>query len=42
MNNEKDLINVSKFLSLVLRHQLETVGIELDKKWFDGRPDYKP
>ena len=29
--NEKELRRKSKFLSLVLRHQPETIGIELDE-----------
>ncbi len=28
---EKQIINQSKFLSLVLRHKPQTIGIELDK-----------
>lgn len=33
---EKENINFSKFLSLVLRHQPETIGIELDENgWTD-------
>lgn len=36
MTNEKQLIHISKFLSLVLRHQPETIGIELDQNgWTD-------
>ena len=31
MNNEKEDIKVSKFLSLVLRHKPEEIGIELDE-----------
>ena len=34
MINEKQLIHLSKFLSLVLRHKPETIGIELDKKGY--------
>jgi len=30
MKTEKDYINLSKFLSLVLRHKPQTIGIELD------------
>ncbi len=30
MQNEKELTHISKFLSLVLRHQPETIGIHLD------------
>ncbi|NOS93247.1 MAG: RNA 2'-phosphotransferase [Cyclobacteriaceae bacterium] len=30
MPNEKELTHISKFLSLVLRHQPETIGIHLD------------
>ncbi|RYD56544.1 MAG: RNA 2'-phosphotransferase [Sphingobacteriales bacterium] len=34
--NEKQLTKTSKFLSLVLRHQPETIGIELDNNgWTD-------
>jgi putative RNA 2'-phosphotransferase len=36
MNNEKDNIKISKFMSLVLRHKPETIGIVLDKNgWTD-------
>lgn len=36
MSNQKNLVNISKFLSLVLRHQPETIGIELDENgWVD-------
>jgi len=36
MNNEKQLINISRFLSLMLRHQPETIGIRLDENgWTD-------
>jgi putative RNA 2'-phosphotransferase len=36
MINEKQSIKLSKFLSLVLRHKPETIGIELDKAgWTD-------
>lgn len=36
MTNEKQLIQISKFLSLVLRHQPETIGIALnDQGWTD-------
>jgi putative RNA 2'-phosphotransferase len=36
MNNEKQDIKISKFLSLVLRHKPETVGIALDENgWTD-------
>jgi putative RNA 2'-phosphotransferase len=31
MINEKQITSISKFLSLVLRHQPETIGIELDQ-----------
>lgn len=31
MSNKNDEIKISKFLSLVLRHQPETIGIELDE-----------
>ena len=31
MQNEKEIIRLSKFLSLVLRHQPEKIGITLDK-----------
>ncbi|WP_207424617.1 RNA 2'-phosphotransferase [Desertivirga brevis] len=31
MSNRNDEIKISKFLSLVLRHQPETIGIELDE-----------
>lgn len=36
MINEKETTRISKFLSLVLRHQPETIGIELDSNgWTD-------
>jgi putative RNA 2'-phosphotransferase len=36
MISEKQLNNISKFLSLVLRHQPETIGIQLDQNgWTD-------
>jgi putative RNA 2'-phosphotransferase len=36
MISEKQLVRISKFLSLVLRHQPETIGIELDQNgWAD-------
>lgn len=36
MLNEKQITSISKFLSLVLRHQPETIGIELDQNgWTD-------
>ncbi|MGB4811817.1 MAG: RNA 2'-phosphotransferase [Methylophilaceae bacterium] len=36
MINEKQITHISKFLSLVLRHQPETIGIELDQNgWTD-------
>ena len=36
MINEKQATHISKFLSLVLRHQPETIGIELDQNgWTD-------
>jgi len=36
MTNEKQLTQISKFLSLVLRHQPETIGIQLDQNgWTD-------
>ena len=36
MINEKQLTHISKFLSLVLRHQPETIGIQLDSNgWAD-------
>lgn len=36
MYDEKHLTKISKFLSLVLRHQPETIGIELDENgWAD-------
>jgi len=36
MINEKELTNISKFLSLVLRHKPETISIQLDKNgWTD-------
>lgn len=36
MSNEKQLLTVSKFLSLVLRHKPETIGIQLDENgWAD-------
>ena len=36
MISEKQLIHISRFLSLVLRHQPETIGIQLDENgWTD-------
>lgn len=36
MINDKQVTHISKFLSLVLRHQPETIGIQLDEKgWTD-------
>jgi putative RNA 2'-phosphotransferase len=36
MISEKQITSISKFLSLVLRHQPETIGIELDQNgWTD-------
>ncbi|SDC41688.1 RNA 2'-phosphotransferase [Niabella drilacis] len=36
MSDEKQLLTVSKFLSLVLRHKPETIGIQLDENgWAD-------
>ena len=36
MISEKQVTHISKFLSLVLRHQPETIGIELDQNgWTD-------
>lgn len=36
MIDEKQLVHISKFLSLVLRHQPETIGLELDQNgWAD-------
>lgn len=36
MINEKQLIKISKFLSLVLRHKPDTIGIQLDENgWTD-------
>ena len=36
MHTNKNIINLSKFLSLVLRHQPQTIGIELDENgWTD-------
>src|ERR1700752_5101824 len=36
MISEKQLIHISKFLSLILRHKPETIGIELDENgWTD-------
>lgn len=36
MDKEKEAIKISKFLSLVLRHKPETIGIELDENgWTD-------
>jgi putative RNA 2'-phosphotransferase len=36
MINKKQLTHISKFLSLVLRHKPETIGIQLDKNgWID-------
>ena len=31
MSSHKDIVQFSKFLSLVLRHKPETIGIELDE-----------
>lgn len=31
MISEKQLVHISKFLSMVLRHQPETIGIQLDQ-----------
>ena len=30
MNNEKDIVSTSKFLSLILRHAPETIQLELE------------
>ena len=36
MNNEKDIVKISKFMSLILRHQPETIGLTLDSNgWAD-------
>ncbi len=36
MISEKQITHISKFLSLVLRHQPKTIGIELDQNgWTD-------
>lgn len=36
MSNDKQSIQISKFLSLILRHQPEIIGIQLDKNgWVD-------
>jgi len=36
MINDKQITHISKFLSLVLRHQPETIGIQLDQRgWTD-------
>ena len=36
MNSEKELMQISKFLSLILRHKPETIGIQLDSNgWTD-------
>ncbi|MEO8516826.1 MAG: RNA 2'-phosphotransferase, partial [Flavobacterium sp.] len=36
MISEKEITHISKFLSLVLRHQPETIGIQLDENgWTD-------
>ena len=36
MNNEKELVKISRFLSLVLRHQPDLIGIQLDENgWTD-------
>ncbi len=36
MPNDKEITQISKFLSLVLRHKPETIGIELDENgWTD-------
>ncbi len=36
MTSENQLRNISKFLSLILRHKPETIGIEIDKSgWTD-------
>lgn len=32
MTNEKEIISASKFLSLILRHAPETIGLQLDKE----------
>lgn len=38
MINDKQLTQISKFLSLILRHQPETIGIQLDPNgWADVR-----
>ena len=34
MTDEKDINHLSKFLSLILRHRPETIGISLDKNGF--------
>lgn len=36
MINEKEANQISKFLSLVLRHQPETIGIQLDQNGWVG------
>lgn len=36
VNSEKELLRTSKFLSLVLRHQPEVIGLQLDEEgWLD-------
>ena len=36
MKNKKDLVKIGKYLSLILRHQPEKIGLELDKNgWAD-------
>lgn len=39
MIDQKQITHISKFLSLVLRHQPETIGIELDKNGWTGISD---
>ncbi|MFL5728464.1 MAG: RNA 2'-phosphotransferase [Cytophagaceae bacterium] len=36
--NEKETVRISKFLSLVLRHQPELIGIELDEQGWTNVP----
>ena len=39
MISEKQITQISKFLSLVLRHQPETIGIKLDQNGWTGIED---
>ena len=42
MLNEKDTTRISKFLSLVLRHQPETIGLQLDENGWATVADLLP